>query len=56
MHERYEDTENLLATIAATNRRKVPPSGVLRAALTRIAHQVTGTLITACLQQTVCDR
>ncbi|XP_045118822.1 solute carrier family 22 member 6-like [Portunus trituberculatus] len=44
LHGRYEEVENTLATIAATNRSKVPPRGVLRAALTRISQQMRGEL------------
>ncbi|XP_063840218.1 solute carrier family 22 member 20-like [Scylla paramamosain] len=44
LHGRYEDVENTLARIAATNHSKVPPKGVLRAALTRISQQMQGEL------------
>ncbi|XP_063840969.1 organic cation transporter protein-like isoform X2 [Scylla paramamosain] len=40
LQDRYKDTENLLVRIAATNRRKIPSRGALRAALTRISHQM----------------
>ncbi|XP_045118879.1 organic cation transporter protein-like isoform X3 [Portunus trituberculatus] len=40
LQDRYEDTEKLVARIAATNRTKVPSRDVLRAALTRFSHQM----------------